>query len=63
MRFLSPKRVCDKADFSRSTLDRKVAAGEFPQPVRISDRRLAFIESEVDGWMAAQVAAARSGAA
>jgi prophage regulatory protein len=52
-------------NYSRDHLRRKCAAGEFPKPVPVSDRRIAWIEAEVDQWLADRAAArnAQSGAA
>ena len=55
--FLTPKRVCERTTLSRASLDRLVAAGEFPKPVKITDRRLAFQESEVLAWMQSKLEA------
>lgn len=57
-RFLSSKTVEDLTSFSRSTLDRKVAAGEFPAPVKISERRKAYPEAAVQRWMGEKLAQA-----
>jgi prophage regulatory protein len=40
--------------YSRDHLRRKCKAGDFPRPVAISDRRIAWIEAEVDAWLAAK---------
>ncbi len=56
-RLKSPKGVCEQTSLSRASLDRLVAAGEFPKPVRITPRRLAFYASEVEAWIAEKVAA------
>ena len=56
-RLLSPKVVCERTSLSRSTLDRLVAAGKFPQPIRITDRRLAYDAAAVEAWMVEKVAA------
>jgi prophage regulatory protein len=40
----------------RDHLRRKCAAGEFPKPIPISDSRIAWIEVEVDDWIALLVA-------
>lgn len=37
---------------SRATINRKVAKGEFPPPIRISERRKAWRASWVRQWMA-----------
>ena len=50
-RFLSPKAVCEKISLSRSTLDRMVAAGQFPAPIRLTQSRLAYSERDVEAWM------------
>jgi prophage regulatory protein len=56
-RFLTPRAVCERTSLSRGTLDRLVAAGTFPQPIRITDRRLAYNAAEVEAWMQEKVAA------
>ena len=38
--------------YSRDHLRRKVKAGEFPAPVQVSDRRIAWREDDVDAWIA-----------
>lgn len=55
--FLTPKAVCQRTSLSRTTLDRLVAAGAFPQPIRITDRRLAYESEAVERWMQEKVAA------
>lgn len=50
-RFLTPKQVCAKISLSRGTLDRLVAAGIFPKPIRLTERRLAFNSAAVEAWM------------
>ena len=56
-KFLTPKAVCAKTSLSRGTLDRLVAAGDFPPPIRITERRLAYNASAVEDWMAEKAAA------
>lgn len=48
---ISPRQVCSRVSISRTTLDRLVAAGTFPQPVRITERRLAYSADAVDAWV------------
>jgi predicted DNA-binding transcriptional regulator AlpA len=57
-KFLTPKVVCEFTSLSRATLDRLVSAGAFPQPIRITERRLAFEAEAVEAWMREKVAAA-----
>ncbi len=41
--------------YCRVHLMRKVESGEFPKPISLSDRRIAWIESEVDEWVTSHV--------
>jgi prophage regulatory protein len=41
----------------RSSLYALIAANEFPQPVKVGARRIAFVESEVNQWIAQRIAA------
>jgi prophage regulatory protein len=52
----SPKRPEHPAPlpFSAPTLWRKVAAGTFPKPVKLSERVTCWKVSEVRAWMTAQ---------
>jgi|JI10StandDraft_1071094.scaffolds.fasta_scaffold2940109_1 prophage regulatory protein len=54
----SPKRpnVAAPLPFSAPTLWRKVAAGEFPKPLKLSERVTVWKVSEVRAWMAEQAA-------
>lgn len=66
-RFISEKEVLARFGFSRATMRRRIAAGEFPPAVRIGMRRVAWLESAVDEFADRVVreaeAAARSRAA
>lgn len=55
IKLLSPKQVCAHISVSRSTLDRMVAAGEFPRPVRLTARRLAYRVDQVEEWLKAVI--------
>jgi prophage regulatory protein len=37
--------------YCRVQLRRKAKAGEFPAPISLSDRRIAWIEAEIDAWL------------
>ncbi len=51
-RLLSPKQVMGRMDWSRTTLWRRVVAGEFPAPVKTGTNSTAFYEDEVDAAQA-----------
>ena len=55
----SPKRPHGTAPlpFSAATLWRKVKAGTFPKPIKLSERVTAFKVGEVRSWLATQAAA------
>ena len=55
----SPKRpdIPVPLPFSAPTLWRKVKAGTFPKPIKLSERVTCWKVSEVRAWMAAQVMA------
>lgn len=57
---LTGEAVDKKASISRSLRHKLIKDGKFPQPISIGARRIAFLESEVDEWIAARVAASRS---
>ena len=50
--FLTPKAVCAKIALSRATLDRLVQAGDFPSPIKLTERRVAYNADAVEQWMA-----------
>ena len=58
MQFLPPKAVCEKIALSRATLDRMVADGRFPKPMKLTERRMAYNAKDVEAWMAQQVESA-----
>ena len=51
--------VMRRVPYSRSTIYLKVARNEFPQPISLggaSARAVAWVESEIDGWIAKRIA-------
>jgi len=56
---LRRKQVQARIGLGRSTIYTKVAAGEFPAPVKLGGRAVGWLASEVEAWIAAQVAATR----
>lgn len=51
-RVLSKKQICAKTGLSRATIDRMVRKAEFPRPIRLTSRRVGWLESVVDEWLA-----------
>lgn len=42
--------------YSRPHLYRLINDGKFPAPIRLSDNRIAFLETEIDAWLEARIA-------
>jgi prophage regulatory protein len=51
-RLISAKEVEQKIGLRRTALYQRIARGEFPAPVRLSERCSRWIEGEVDDWIA-----------
>jgi prophage regulatory protein len=47
--------VMRRVPYSRSTLYQKVARNEFPEPVSLGARAVAWVESEIDSWIAKRI--------
>ena len=56
-RLLRLSEVLTRVPFSRSALYAKANRGEFPSPVKLGARRVAWSESQVQAWIAAKVGA------
>jgi prophage regulatory protein len=58
--FIRLEQVKARTGLSRSTLYAYIHDGRFPSPVAISDRCVAWVESEIDAWIAERIATRRS---
>lgn len=58
-RFLRLSEVRRRVPYSRATIYRLITAGQFPRPYSLGARAVAWLESEVDAWIAARVGAAQ----
>jgi len=52
---LSKRAVLKQIPISSATMWRTIAAGDFPKPVRIGKRRVAWVESEIADWLIARM--------
>lgn len=57
--FLTLAEVIDKTTLKESEIRRRMADGTFPSSVPIGERRVVWVEAEVDAWMREQIQAAR----
>jgi prophage regulatory protein len=55
IRFMPKSEVLEDISLSKSQLQRLINEGEFPAPVSIGARRVAFVESEVRQWQKARM--------
>jgi prophage regulatory protein len=60
--FVRRKQVEQRTGLARSTIYQRIKDGTFPAPIRIGSRAVAWLESDIEDWQAAQVAATRTAA-
>jgi prophage regulatory protein len=58
-RFLRLPKVKDRVGLGRSTIYSLVGRGQFPRPVSLGDRAMAWLESDIDAWIQTKVEAAQ----
>ncbi|MFT3905622.1 MAG: AlpA family transcriptional regulator [Steroidobacteraceae bacterium] len=56
-RILRLPAVEARTGLRRDTVYRKARLGEFPRPVKLSERASGWVESEIDEWVAERIAA------
>lgn len=56
MRLIKIKEVMNKTDLSRSSIYKFIAQGEFPKPVQLGVKRVAWVESEIHEWIQLRIA-------
>ena len=54
-RFLRLKAVRERVPFSRSTIYHKIRLGEFPKPVNLGARAVAWKQSDIEDWIQARI--------
>ncbi len=57
MRFIRVREAIAKTGLSKSSIYDLMAQGRFPQTIRLGGRTVAFVEAEINAWMAERVAA------
>ncbi|QYJ77927.1 helix-turn-helix transcriptional regulator [Shewanella acanthi] len=51
MKLIKLKEVIEITCLTKATIYRMIAAGKFPKQVSLGDRAVAWIESEIEGWI------------
>ena len=59
-KFIREPVVVEMTGLSRATIWRMVGQKTFPSPVKLGPHSTAWIEAEVQGWMAERIAASRA---
>lgn len=59
-RLIRRKEVQVKTGLGGSSIYAMMAKGEFPKPLQLSERRVAWIESEIDQWITERVESHRA---
>ena len=57
LRLLGRKEVQERTGLSRSTIYQKISRREFPAPVPLSARAVAWPEASIDAWIRERIAA------
>ncbi len=50
-RLMAPKEAAQATSLSRSLLVLMSKEGQFPQPVKLGERRTAYVRAEVEKWI------------
>jgi prophage regulatory protein len=59
MQLLRMKQVTQRIGLCGARVYQMIGAGEFPKPIKLGDRAIAFLESEVNDWIAKKAQAPR----
>lgn len=59
-RILRKHTVMERVGLKQSSIYNKMKAGDFPKPVKISERAVGWVESEINDWIASRIEEARS---
>lgn len=61
-RVISLREVLSRTSMSRSAVYALQKQGEFPKSVSITERRVGFVESEIEDWLKAKIESSRKAA-
>ena len=61
LKMLRRRQVEARVGLGCSQIYQLMQEGQFPRSVRLGARAVGWIESEIDGWLAARIAASRAG--
>lgn len=53
---MAPKEAAAATSLSRTYLTMMAANGDFPKPVQLGERRIAYVRAEVEDWISDRIA-------
>lgn len=56
MKLIKLREVIERTSRPRTRIYLDIKAGTFPAPVKIGPRGIAWVENEIDAWIAARIA-------
>ena len=59
-KFLRLTEVRSRVPYSRSTIYQLIAEGKFPKPISLGARAVAWLESDIDEWIAQRIGKSRA---
>jgi prophage regulatory protein len=59
MQIIDLTQLMNKVPLGKSTIYAYVKAGKMPAPIKLGDRAVGWIESEIDAWLKERVEASR----
>lgn len=60
MQIIDLTQLMNKVPLRKSTIYAYVKAGKMPAPIKLGDRAVGWIESEIDAWLKERVEASRT---
>jgi predicted DNA-binding transcriptional regulator AlpA len=48
--------VCNRTQLSKATIYKMLGNGTFPKQVNLNERAVAFVATEIDGWIQSRIA-------
>jgi len=60
LRLIKLKDVMQKTSLARSTIYKYISFSEFPKPIKLGCKSVAWLESEIDDWIKAKIDESRN---
>jgi len=51
MKLIRIKEVMSRTGLARSTVYKYISENNFPKPIKLGSRAVAWVESEIEGWI------------